>query len=395
MARKVLISLVGGQPYPVYAQAIDLRPDVLLLIHSDRTELTASNIKNLIELKQPGIKVILSKLSATDHKRDDLDIKALATVWCKEDYDVWINLVGGTKHWSLMFYKHFSDKAHQILIDQNNNVIDINTLQESHVEPMLSIDDIFALHGVKVKYVDINSYTDEDFNSLDAIEKLRRINYTAFNGLVARLTDFHRKFPANREAIAATCDRKGRDYVCSYANAIEFGEDDNYIIWDIKSGLFECRMADKTHEMSQIVKSPHVVQLMLNTGWFEFKVATILAGWGEAEHVWLNCEIKAGGQQSYNELDVVVLTKSHKWLFIECKTTLFEPTNIDKFNEVVRKYSGIGSKKIFITEHPMKPNDQTRCALTQIEHFDTTSIMQGIRKFYVQLSDLMTKINPQ
>ena len=42
---KVTFSLVGSQPFPVYAQALDSEPDILVLFHSEQTERDAQNIE--------------------------------------------------------------------------------------------------------------------------------------------------------------------------------------------------------------------------------------------------------------------------------------------------------------------------------------------------------------
>jgi len=50
-----------------------------------------------------------------------------------------------------------------------------------------------------------------------------------------------------------------------------------------------------------------------------------------------------------------------KLLFVECKTQISSPTDIDKFNSVVRKYGGLGSKALFVTYEPMKDDIRDNC----------------------------------
>ncbi len=371
--RKVLISLVGGQSYPIYAQLMNSNPDILLLVHSDRTHDIATYIERLVISKRPQIKVTRQKLSAQDHKQDDLCINAMVNVWCKPENDVWINLIGGTKHWSLLFYKHFQGHAHFVVIDQNNKELNLDTLEETHVEPLITIDEIFGLHGVEATYRSINEYTLEDLKCVEQIERLRQCNYKVFNMITRYLSEHPNETEYEIESCYIRETPAGYDCHFERTNSRGF-----------------------THQANETLTSSHARQLLLNTGWFEYKVANVISRWYEVDQVWLNCEIKTDSDPNpINELDIVVLTKSHKWLMVECKTQIYEGTNIDKFSEVVRKYTGIGSKKIFVTEKLMGAKHQSRCKFSQIDYFNMEEILSNINAFYDRLSKLMITINPQ
>jgi hypothetical protein len=99
--------------------------------------------------------------------------------------------------------------------------------------------------------------------------------------------------------------------------------------------------------------SKHSFNLVMNSGWFEYKVAKLLEGWSRAQEIWMNVVFpykpgKDGTRKSKNEIDVIVHT-GKKLLFVECKTSVFDKTDIDKFAAAVKNYGGMGSKALFIT----------------------------------------------
>jgi len=69
-----------------------------------------------------------------------------------------------------------------------------------------------------------------------------------------------------------------------------------------------------------------------------------------------------------NEIDIILLI-DNKLLFIECKTQVFDRTDIDKFASAVKKYGGLGSKAIFITQQDMGDQAREKCETNSIAHF--------------------------
>ena len=65
---KITFSLVGGQPFPVYAQALDNVPDILVLFHSEQTKVNAQNIERCIKQKLPRLVVQLVETIAKRSK---------------------------------------------------------------------------------------------------------------------------------------------------------------------------------------------------------------------------------------------------------------------------------------------------------------------------------------
>lgn len=74
-----------------------------------------------------------------------------------------------------------------------------------------------------------------------------------------------------------------------------------------------------------------------------------------------NIDIKKAEQTPKNEVDIIIDT-GDKALFVECKTSIKNSTDIDKFNSVVKTYGGSGSKAIVICLNKIgdKENEKIR-----------------------------------
>lgn len=366
---KINISLVGGQPFPVYAQILDNRPDMAILVCSEQTETDASRIKSVIERTLPGTGVSLLKIPAKDNALANVHIKVQSDVYCKPGHDVTVNLAGGTKPWSLLFAKHFSGKAKLVFIDQNNIIWDMDTLEHHELSPQgISLEDLTALHGVRIhRKTDVSSLTTPDLELLRQIEEARNWSPQSFQELTST--------PVTR------IDRSGEE-----------------LAWNKDSRTFTLtlchrRQGFRTFELT----APHVRNLVLNYGWFEAKVGLLLSEWPLARRVWLNTEITLPTeQQVLNELDVIIETTTGKFLFVECKTKVSKPTDIDKFNDVVKKTGGTGAKRIFITERTMSGLPLSKCKQTKMPHYaltDITADRAATARFFGQLNDYMGIIN--
>ena len=123
---KINISLVGGQPMPVYVQVLDQQPDIVYLVHSQQTQDQAERLKKSIQKKLPHSYIDL-RLLTVGLNDADRDIRAYAQAWCPKDSEVVVNLSGGTKPWSLLFYRYFSQPSDE----QSNSPGDFRKLKIS------------------------------------------------------------------------------------------------------------------------------------------------------------------------------------------------------------------------------------------------------------------------
>lgn len=374
---KITFSLVGGQPFPVYAQALDSKPDILVLFYSKQTERYALNVERCLKQKLPHLVVQQVETDANDLKKSYRTFAANANVWLKPENEITVNLSGGTKPWSMQLLNIFGGKenAKCVFIDQNNKIWDMATLTShtfAHTE--ISLDDKFALYGVKsIQRTNINDYDDQDFIAIRQIEKLYQFNRNALREITTKIND------DDKQGI------KSGLYTKAGCSVERVGENE-----------FHCTFEHhRSHDITtQLVSSPNACRLMLNTGWFELKVAEIISHWPSAGQVWTNTSINYyNNPNTVNEIDIIVETNQDKLLFVECKTHVHDSTDIDKFNDVTKSYVGLGGKRIFVTYNPMTglPND--KCEVLEIPRFSTLSIRNGTQVFYDSLDKYMDTIN--
>lgn len=344
--RHIHISLVGGQTEPIYSMIRILAPDEVILICSEKSHEEAMDVTNLINSSKMSVK--LKTMSPSDLKSINEDIETLKAS-LNEDDVLTINLVGGTKFWSLSFYKMFADRpnTHFFLLDQNKVFWNLNN-NLSFTTDALDIDTILALYGNELtSYRSIEDYNEEDDESLKLIEKIRNTRrfYSAFKNLATTICpDFQEQLIGCENGIFD--DNRG--------NSISWGKPD---IVDISFG-----------NSSYSLSSPNAVALTFNSGWFEFKVARLIEGWDKATDIRLNCIFSSSLGYTKNEVDIIVNT-DRKPLFVECKTKLYNSTDIDKFSTVVKNYGGASCKAVFITEKPMNDLQATKCKDSGIDCF--------------------------
>ena len=379
---KVTFSLVGGQPFPVYAQALDSKPDVLLLFFSEQTERNAQNIEHCIMQKLPHTVVRKIRVDAHDLKESSLTFTAHAQAWLKPENEITVNLSGGTKPWSMQLLNIFAGKknAKCLFIDQNNMIWDMATYDCHKFEHTdISLDDKFALYGVMVTQREsLDSFNDDDFNAARNIERLYHFNNKCFNDIVSQIEED---------------DKRGK-ITGSYSSKNLFSH-----IGRTGKNRFECnfKKANSANGVEAVIDSPHASHLLMGAGWFELKVARLLAQWYGARKVWLNTVINySPNPDPINEIDVIVETTNDKLLFVECKTQVYAPTDVDKFNDVIKSYGGLGSKRVFFTNWPMKLVAQLKCEVLNIPHFVMSEVNKdklSTNVFYGTLDKYMDTIN--
>ena len=369
MDKKINISLVGGQPFPVYAQILDNQPEIAILVCSDQTEKDAMRIKAVLNHNLPQTGVSLLKISAEDNALANQYIKAQSEIFSKPGHEITINIAGGTKPWSILFAKHFAGKAKLVFIDQNNIIWDMDTLEYHELSPKdVSIEDLAALHGVEfLNKTNLTFYTDQDRALIPRIIEARRWNSGAFQALTS---------PTGQQRPEA--ERSG----------IKWLDDQTCRIT-----LFNPQKGAKTFTL----QSPHARSIVPRFAWFELQVALMLSQWPVTKQVWLNSEVALpNGVEALNEIDVIVETTIGKFLFVECKTSVYNPTDIDKFNDVVKKTGGLGAKRIFMTDKPMSGTIAGKCDHAKIPHFamrQITSNRANQLNFFAALDAYMSNIN--
>jgi hypothetical protein len=342
---KIHISLVGGQPAPVYYGIVDTMPDEVILIHSPQSKEEASRIND--EIKIP---MTLMEFNPVNLQKIFSETEELASRISDSD-EITVNISSGTKPWSLAFYIVFGNisNASIIYIDQNNKVWDFATRHNHFVN--FNMDAQFRLYGTSLKkFNDINDFTSDDKKVVEDIRTLRDFKVEDF----VQLTQSK-----------------------SSSNPSQTLKSGSSLIWNKTSKSFLMKLVKKGKIMQKTLISKNVRQLLLKTGWFEYEIALLLKKWDKAKNIRLNCKFPTKKNADKNEIDIIVDTGS-KLLFIECKTQIFDNTDIDKFNSAVKNYGGSGSKALFVTDAKMSDTALEKCEDYGILTFSLKDNMLGI-----------------
>jgi len=374
------ITLVGGQTLPVYLGIRHAKPDKVIFICSQDTEKDASLLQN--EMLCQSEVILLDPVDYTSIVNCALKLRQQ---YSSEQDEVTVNITGGTKLWVIAFYGIFVRFSTVLYVDQNGYLLDLCTGKKQLMDVRLDYDLVFKLNNnVAKSYRLITEYTDEDKRALDKIKKLRLCNYKVFNSLSVFL---------KREWAEDLIKEDEGGWELPNRSSVAWNKQTNEIAIDI----FDSRGCFVQEHLS----SSHVFSLFFHSGWFEYEVAEMLSKWKYAKEVLLNVVFPYKNGDSKNEIDVIVNT-GFKLLFVECKTQIFDQTDIDKFNNAVKNYGGMGCKALFITESEMRVQAKEKCADS---HILTFSIREQIRlgKFteeicdalYAELESDLFNINPK
>ena len=362
---KIHITLVGGQPAPVYNGIVATRPDKVVFIYSVESQNVVDAIKREINIaideQEP--------LDTTDPQKILERANALADKY--KDDEITLNISSGLKSWSHLFGRVFDSlpNASVVYMDQNNILWNYRTM-ESQSDFVFDMDVQFRLYGNNLEnYKQLSDYTENDLKALEKIKNVRMVNVADFNRLTATLTDKQKNILRNQKS--------GKfDLVATGSQS--------YVEWEKTTkdriGFVRIYLAKKNGKGVEVsFNAENAVDLTFNSGWFEYEVATMLSKWDKAKSIYLNCHFPFKPNIDKNEVDIIVNTGS-KILFVECKTQIMHTTDIDKFRSVVKGYGGMGSKGLFVTYAKMSEVANKKCEengllsfALQDEHFGMTN----------------------
>lgn len=343
---KVHITLVGGQPAPVYHGIVATQPDKVVFIYSESSRDAVEKVRSEIRISEDE----QEPLNTTDPQLIMVRAKALAEKY--KDDEVTLNISSGLKSWSHLFGRVFDSmpNASVVYMDQNNVLWNYRTMEhKSDFE--FDMDVLFRLYGNRLEnYKRLTDYTEEDLNALDMIKNIRLFNVPDFNKLTATLNDKQQNILRNQNSGKFDLMANGSQ---------------SYVEWKKTTkdsiGFVRIFLAKKNGKSQEVTfESENAVDLAFNSGWFEFEVATLLSKWAKAKSVYLNCHFPFKPKVDKNEVDIIVNTGT-KILFVECKTQITHTTDIDKFRSVVKGYGGTGSKGLFVTDAKMTDVAREKC----------------------------------
>ena len=342
---KIHITLVGGQPAPIYHGIVATKPDYVLFvcsksIDSKRTQKTLRKVlKNIpcgCYFLDPTNPFVIKEFAESLVERFKND-------------EVTVNISGGLKSWSHWFGVIFDKQPNAAIVymDQNNVLWNYRTMQSSS-DFDFDMHTLFRLYRNPLNnYTSFSVYTDEDFAAIDEIECCRKFNFQDFNKLTTVL-------PKNAQLWVRN-EKEGIQQL-SYSPS--------YVKWnkhstDEKQTAELCIYNGEDH-IQKHLQSPHLIDLLFFAGWFECKVAKLLSLWKHSKEICMNCHFPFVEGIDKNEVDIIINTGT-KILFVECKTQIHDTTAIEKFRSVIKGYGGTASKGLFVTDAKMTDIAKAKC----------------------------------
>ena len=319
--KKLHITLVGGQPVPVYIGIKDNgQANTVILVCSPQSRPEAEIIKEQF----PKRNILVKECPPVDLK--SIEHLAIELFEQYKDYEKTINLTSGTKLWSLTFFRIFiqDNNSHFIYIDQNNIVTDILT-KESRLGTIHTLKR-FELYGTPLtSFRMLEEYDDEDLCAAKEIEKLRNRNRYEF----VKLTG-NRNIKEMPERSTLTTDKGSR------------------LVYSLDERWARIELYTDKASLAEEFHCQHLFDILFNFGWFELKTATEISKNEGINNIWLNCKFADSEGNPKNEIDIIS-ELDNRLLFVECKTMIHDSTDIDKFRSALRNFSGTSSTGIFVT----------------------------------------------
>lgn len=337
------IALVGGQPTPIYQGIMHMQPNQVMLVCSKNTRKVADDIRSQLP-SYSDKDIFIYEMSDTDLERMYETAEMIAS-GIPKGITLSLNISGGMKLWSIIFNNIFRRKrrsCHTFCIGQNGSFFDLKEKQTKG-KVHFDMDAQFKILGHSLdEYIPLTEYTLADDDLLDELLYWELIpkNYTKFNRLTSQFLDQYKYLYQNT--------------LLKHSFSVNNSHD--YLSWNADKQEFECYVSGMLHTFS----SEHAPQIILNTGWFEYYTARTLSLIYPKKDIRLNCVFRNVKNLPKNEIDIIINTNS-KLIFVECKTQVYNATDVDKFNSAVKNYGGLGSKALFVTNAVMKPEAKEKC----------------------------------
>jgi len=377
--QKVHITLVGGQPYPIYVGLKVTSPDRVIMVCSKQSRKDADLIASVAGIDQSRLEVVM--VDADDIKSSHDELLEHVVKRISPDCEYTVSLTGGPKPWSLFLYQFLFGKENVKLmyVDQASNICSLDSLSQMASGVELDMDILFRLKNAEAKeYLEFSSFTEEDFVVTSKMDALYSLNNRDLVKCFGIMTNPSR--PHNRSELPSAIDYPPAE-LQGQRPLVEFNRmpdlfRGSFMKFEMKDGTGHADMICRSKgfhgfDESLSFKSPHLMDLLFFAGWFEVFTARMLSKWKGSREIRVGVRFDfANSEKIKNEIDVIVNTGG-KLLFVECKTKIFNKTDLDKFSNVVKQYGGMGSKALFVSYFSIEndPDTEEKCKATGIIYF--------------------------
>lgn len=376
---KLHIALVGAQTMPIYIGILESDADKFILIHSTQTKSNAEIIARYINRDN----TVLFELPAWDFPKMKDRIDGLLAEY--KDWSIEANISGGSKPWGFMFSMLAFEYSNMSLffVDQSCMIHNISDLTSRMAKPLdggirqiLEFNQILESNQASsVTHVDLTSYGEKDVSILTEIKRCRKKYPKIFNNLTIPKRGIQKRYQNNK------------------LDTIVDDQSQSEISWDIRGPEQKVKLTfiNRLGNTDVVTfQSPHAFDMVVSSGWFEYEVAKCLELWTEAKDIWLNSVFPYRNNTPKNEIDIIV-NVGYKLLFVECKTKIFDYTDIDKFRSAVKNYGGLSSKAIFISLESMDAKTIEKCETNGIDYFslDGKPAVEMKKALFAKLNTIM------
>lgn len=376
---KLHIALVGAQTMPIYIGILESDADKFILIHSTQTKSNAEIIARYINRDN----TVLFELPAWDFPKMKDRIDGLLAEY--KDWSIEANISGGSKPWGFMFSMLAFEYSNMSLffVDQNCMIHNISDLTSRMAKPLdggirqiLEFNQILESNQASsVTHVDLTSYGEKDVSILTEIKRCRKKYPKIFNNLTIPKRGIQKRYQNNK------------------LDTIVDDQSQSEISWDIRGPEQKVKLTfiNRLGNTDVVTfQSPHAFDMVVSSGWFEYEIAKCLELWTEAKDIWLNSVFPYRNNTPKNEIDIIV-NVGYKLLFVECKTKIFDYTDIDKFRSAVKNYGGLSSKAIFISLESMDAKTIEKCETNGIDYFslDGKPAVEMKKALFAKLNTIM------
>ncbi len=376
---KLHIALVGAQTMPIYIGILESDAYKFILIHSAQTKSNAEIIARYINRDN----TVLFELPAWDFPKMKDRIDGLLAEY--KDWSIEANISGGSKPWGFMFSMLAFEYSNMSLffVDQSCMIHNISDLTSRMAKPLdggirqiLEFNQILESNQASsVTHVDLTSYGEKDVSILTEIKRCRKKYPKIFNNLTIPKRGIQKRYQNNK------------------LDTIVEDQSQSEISWDIRGPEQKVKLTfiNRLGNTDVVTfQSPHAFDMVVSSGWFEYEIAKCLELWTEAKDIWLNSVFPYRNNTPKNEIDIIV-NVGYKLLFVECKTKIFDYTDIDKFRSAVKNYGGLSSKAIFISLESMDAKTIEKCETNGIDYFslDGKPAVEMKKALFAKLNTIM------
>lgn len=377
--KKLHIALVGAQTMPIYIGILESYADKFILIHSTQTKSNAEIIARYINRDN----TVLFELPAWNFPKMKDRIDGLLAEY--KDWRIEANISGGSKPWGFMFSMLAFEYSNMSLffVDQSCMIHNISDLTSRMAKPLdggirqiLEFNQILESNQASsVTHVDLTSYGEKDVSILTEITRYRKKYPKIFNNLTIPKRGIQKRYQNNK------------------MDTIVDDQSQSEISWDIRGPEQKVKLTfiNRLGNTDVVTfQSPHAFDMVVSSGWFEYEIAKCLELWTEAKDIWLNSVFPYRNNTPKNEIDIIV-NVGYKLLFVECKTKIFDYTDIDKFRSAVKNYGGLSSKAIFISLESMDAKTIEKCETNGIDYFslDGKPAVEMKKALFAKLNTIM------